>query len=122
VRFAGRGEEALTADEFRELALGLPEASEDAHMGHPDFRVRGKVFATLGPEGDWGMVKLTPDEQASFVRIEPDVFEPCAGAWGRRGYTRVRLAAAQELTVRQALVAAWRNTAPKRLAREYDDI
>lgn len=111
----------MTADEFRRLALRLPEASEDAHMGHPDFRVRGKIFATLGPDEDWGMVKLAADQQSAFVRAEPDVFQPFNGAWGRRGCTRVCLAAAQELTVRQALVAAWRNTAPKRLVQEHDE-
>jgi hypothetical protein len=75
----------MTANEFRKLALGLPEASEAAHMGHPDFRVRGKIFAALGPDEDWGMVKLTADEQASLVHDEPEVFEPFGGAWGRRG-------------------------------------
>jgi predicted DNA-binding protein (MmcQ/YjbR family) len=89
----------VTADEFRSLALSLAETSEEAHMGHPDFRVRGKIFATLGPDEDWGMVKLAPDQQASFVRIEPEVFQPFSGAWGRRGCTKVCLAAAQELTV-----------------------
>jgi hypothetical protein len=111
----------MTADEFRSLALGLPEASEEAHMGHPDFRVRGKIFATLGPDEDWGMVKLTADQQASIVCTEPDVFQPFSGAWGRRGCTKVCLAAAQELTVRQALIAAWRNTAPKRLAQQFNE-
>jgi hypothetical protein len=110
----------MTADEFRNLALSLAEASESAHMGHPDFRVRGKIFATLGPTEEWGMVKLTPEQQASFVWTEPDVFQPFNGAWGRRGCTRVCLANAQELTVRQALIAAWRNTAPKRLAEHQD--
>src|SRR5438132_9379666 len=109
----------MTADEFRSLALSLPEASEAAHRDHPDFRVRGKIFATLGPDETWGMVKLTPDQQALFVRREPDAFRPFPGAWGRRGCTKVCLAAAEELTVRQALTAAWRNTAPKRLAEEY---
>jgi hypothetical protein len=111
----------MTAGEFRTLALSLPEATEGAHMGHADFRVRGKIFATLGPDDDWGMVKLTPDQQAWYVRTEPYVFQPFSGAWGRRGCTKVCLAAAQELTVRQSLVAAWRNTAPKRLAEEYDE-
>jgi hypothetical protein len=111
----------MTAAEFRSLALSLPEASEAAHMGHPDFRVRGKIFATLGPDEDWGMVKLTSDEQASFVRTEPGVFHPASGAWGRRGCTIVQLAEADELTVRQALIAAWRNTAPKRLVQLYDE-
>lgn len=110
----------MTADEFRRLALELPEASEAEHMGHPDFRVRGKIFATLGPDEDWGMVKLTTDLQASFVRTEPDVFQPIKGAWGRRGCTRVCLASAQELTVRQALIMAWRNTAPKRLVQQFN--
>jgi hypothetical protein len=112
----------MTAKQFRSLALGLPEASEAAHMGHPDFRVCGKIFATLGPDEDWAMVKLTADEQASFVRAEPDVFHPASGAWGRRGCTIVRLRDAKALTVRPALVAAWRNNAPKRLARQYDDL
>jgi hypothetical protein len=107
----------VTADEFRRLALSFPEASEDAHMSHPDFRVRGKIFATLGPDEDWGMVKLTADEQGLFVRAEPDVFHPANGAWGRRGCTIVRLRDADQLTVRQALTAAWRNAAPKRLVQ-----
>ena len=70
----------MTADQFRKLALGLPEASEAAHMGHPDFRVGGKIFATLGPDEDWGMVKLTPDRQAEVMRAEPDVYRPASGA------------------------------------------
>jgi hypothetical protein len=111
----------MTADEFRSLALSFPEASEEAHMGHPDFRVRGKIFATLGPNEVWGMVKLTPDQQALFTRKEPDVFQLASGAWGRRGCTIIRLGDADEATVRQALSAAWRNTAPKRLAQQYDE-
>lgn len=111
----------MTADDFRRLALSLPEAVESAHMGHPDFRVRGKIFATLGPDESWGMVKLTPDQQKLFVRTEPKVFEPVPGGWGRRGATRVRLEAATESAVRQALVAAWRNTAPKGLAARLED-
>jgi hypothetical protein len=105
----------MTADEFRVLALSLPEAVEGAHMDHPDFRVRGKIFATLGPGEKWGMVKLTPDLQASFVGTEPQAFQPIAGGWGRRGATKVILEAGEELTVRQALLAAWRNIAPRRL-------
>jgi hypothetical protein len=111
----------MTAQEFRELALSLPEATEAAHMGHPDFRVRGKIFATLGPDEAWGMAKLTPEQQAVFVRTEPKVFQPVNGAWGRRGCTHIILEAASESSVRQALIAAWRNTAPKRLAQQLDD-
>jgi hypothetical protein len=111
----------MTADEFRSVALSLPETSELEHMGHPDFRVGGKIFATLGPREKWGMVKLTPELQAEFVRADPEVFQPFAGAWGRRGCTKVCLEAARELTVRQALAAAWRSTAPKRLAQQHDE-
>jgi hypothetical protein len=111
----------VTVDEFRALALGLPEAVEAAHMGHPDFRVRGKIFATLGPPGDGrGMVKLTAEQQAAFARLQPDVFKPVKGAWGLRGATHVHLQRAEEDIVWQALVAAWRNTAPKRLCQEFD--
>jgi hypothetical protein len=111
----------MSADEFRSLALSLPEASENAHMGHPDFRVSGKIFATLGPGEVWGMVKLTPEQQALFVKTEPDVSQPVKGAWGCQGCTYVRLDAATVPAVRQALAAAWRRTAPKRLAQQLDD-
>jgi len=107
----------MTADRFRKLALALPETEEKAHMGHPDFRVRGKIFATLGPKEAWGMVQLTPDQQAAIVRAEPEAFQPFNGAWGRAGCTKVLLAGAKEPTVRQALKAAWDNTAPPRARR-----
>jgi hypothetical protein len=111
----------MTADEFRVLALALPEAVENAHMGHPDFRVRGKIFATLWQDEKHGMVKLTADQQTAFVRTEPAIFQPVKGAWGRRGCTSVYLQPATELSVRQALVAAWRNAAPKRLCQAFED-
>ena len=110
----------MTADGFRTLALRLPEAAERAHMGHPDFRVRDKIFATLGPDATWGMVKLTPEQQATFMQAEPETFQPCTGAWGRSGATQVRLAAAREPCVWRALRTAWRNTAPPRLAQQFD--
>jgi hypothetical protein len=112
--------DAMTPDEFRALALSFPGAIEGKHVDHPDFRVGGKIFASLGPDEKWGMVKLTPEEQAMAVREEPRVFAPFPGAWGRRGCTRVvleRASAARE-AVRQALLAAWRNTAPKRMLRD----
>jgi hypothetical protein len=106
----------MTADGFRRLALSMPEASEGFHMGHPDFRVGGKIFATLWPDGGWGMVKLTPDQQEAFVSAEPAVFAPVPGGWGRGGATRVELRAARTASLRTALAAAWRNTAPRRVA------
>jgi hypothetical protein len=112
----------MTANDFRNLALALPEVVEASHMDHPDFRVGGKIFATLGPDEAWGLVKLTPEQQALFVSSEPKVFQTFQGAWGRRGSTRVILEEASEPSVRQALTAAWRNTAPKRLARQYDEL
>src|SRR6185436_13800003 len=100
----------------RRLALSLPEAVESAHMGHPDFRVRGKIFATLGfPDAAWGMVKLTPEQQAAFVESMPGVFQPVKGGWGRGGATNVRLRAATARALLPALVTAWRNVAPARL-------
>jgi hypothetical protein len=107
----------MTVDDFRRMALSLPEVSESAHMDHPDFRVGGKIFATLGyPDAAWGMVKLTPVDQQLVVAAAPDVFVPAKGAWGRRGATCVRLSKATKSAVRDAMTAAWRNTAPKRLA------
>jgi hypothetical protein len=91
-------------------------------MGHPDFRVKGKIFATLSKPADgWGVVKLTPEQQGVFVRTEPRVFHPLNGAWGRQGWTKVVLATATEAAVRQALIAAWRTTAPKRLRPQLED-
>lgn len=86
-------------------------------MRHPDFRVAGKVFATLGyPDATRGMVKLTPQQQARFVSAYPGVFVPVNGAWGKSGCTSVILRAARKTQVREALQMAWRNTAPTRLA------
>ena len=108
----------MTPNEFRELALSLPEAIESAHMHHPDFRVRGRIFATLDyPNRDSATVKLPQDEQREFMRRNPDVFQPAKGAWGRQGSTIVHLPAATIDIVREALTAAWRNTAPKRLSK-----
>ena len=105
-----------TAAIFRRLALAQPGASEGAHGGHPDFRVANKVFASLAvPDAAWGMVKLTPEQQDMLMGAEPEAFTPAPGAWGRRGYTRVRLAAADRATLESALAMAWRNTAPKNM-------
>jgi hypothetical protein len=109
----------VTANDFRRLALALPEAEEHAHMDHPDFRVQGKIFATLGyPAKGWGMVKLTPEQQHYFSKDHPGVFVPAKGAWGRRGATSVYLKAASKASREKAVSVAWRNTAPKRLAEQ----
>ncbi|HEV8322462.1 MAG TPA: MmcQ/YjbR family DNA-binding protein [Myxococcota bacterium] len=112
----------MTENEFRRLALRLPGTTESAHMGHPDFRVAGKIFATLrAPAAGWAMVKLTPDDQQIYVHSEPDAFVPVKGAWGRRGCTSVRLSAAKTAGVRGALQRAWRHTAPRRLAAQHPE-
>jgi hypothetical protein len=107
----------MTAKDFRQIALSLPETIESSHMDHPDFRVGGKIFATLdAPSKGWGMLKLWPDQQAELLKADSKAFKPAAGAWGVRGATLVRLSAAKSATVRKALADAWRNTAPKHLA------
>ena len=108
----------MTPNEFRELALSFPEAIESVHMHHPDFRVGGRIFATLAyPNKDSATVKLPRDDQKEFIRSNPDVFQPAKGAWGRQGSTIVYLPAAMIDIVREALTIAWRETAPKRLSK-----
>jgi hypothetical protein len=98
----------VTSEAFRRLALALPGVAERSHMGHPDFRVGGRIFATLGyPTGAWAMVSLSPDEQAAFTTMEPDVFVPARGKWGERGATGVQLRHAGVPAVRAALRAAF---------------
>jgi len=110
----------MTPNEFRKLALSFPETEERGHMNHPDFRVAGKIFATLGyPDRSWGMVKLTPVEQEMLVEAEPTVFVPAKGAWGRQGSTTVNLKAAKKEMVRSALAAAWRLAAPAKLSEQF---
>ena len=108
----------MTPAQFRRMALAFPETAESSHQRHPDFRVRGKIFATLGyPDKNWGMVKLTPDQQEVFVADDPEVFVAAKGAWGRQGSTTVLLKAAKQATLRRAILAAWLNAAPKPLAK-----
>jgi hypothetical protein len=110
----------MTREEFRRIALALPEAIEGAHQGGPDFRVGKKIFATFGPrDPNFAVVKLSPGDQDMRTGAEPGIFEPVTGAWGRQGWTKVNLAAADATTVRSALVAAWRAVAPKTLAAKH---
>jgi hypothetical protein len=105
-----------TPDDFRRLALAFPGAEEQGHMGHPDFRVGGKIFATLGyPDSAHGMVVLLPEQQELALAAEPDAFSLAAGAWGRGGATLVSLAEVSDEWLERVLDWAWRKRAPKRL-------
>lgn len=106
-----------TPQDFRRLALAFPQTEQRRHTNHPDFRVAGKIFATLGyPNKERGMVKLTPTQQEDFVESYPVAFSPVNGAWGRQGATSVLLAKANKRALKEALLAAWRNHAPSGLA------
>ena len=101
-----------TADDFRRIALSFEGAEERAHMAHPDFRVNGRIFATLGaPDAGHGMVALMPEQQEDFIALAPGAFRPANGAWGRRGSTLVTLHAVSGDVLEAALAAAWRRRA-----------
>lgn len=118
----------MNAAGFRRLALSMFAAAEGAHMGHPDFRVGGKVFASLPPRRRdeprtaLGMVRLPPDEQARLVRLHPDTFTPAAGAWGRQGCTYVRLGKVSAASLRGPMTAAWRHVAPARMLADLESL
>lgn len=100
----------MTPSEFRRIALSLGNAVEGAHMGHADFRVNGKIFATLSyPDKNCGMVVLSPDQQQEYVQKDPDAFVPASGAWGRGGCTIVRLGSVDGETIGEAMTLAWQN-------------
>ena len=101
----------MKAADFRRIALGMQGAVEGAHMGHPDFRAHGRIFATLHSDNLLGMLKLAPEQQQEFVADHPTMFTPENGAWGRQGCTRVVLASADADTVGEAMTMAWRNVA-----------
>jgi hypothetical protein len=108
----------LKAADFRRFALGLPEAVEGSHFGNADFRVGGKIFATLALEKKgFGVLLLTPEQQAGMVDDAPEIFSPVPGGWGRQGATRVRLSKVPADILKSALRLAWRKRAPKRLLR-----
>jgi hypothetical protein len=108
----------MTEEDFRAIALSMPGAVERSHMAHPDFRAGegGKIFAALteDDDGDFGVVMLTPEEQAAFIEEAPDAFEPVKGKWGERGATRVVLKKGGKRVVRRAVEAAWKGKASKR--------
>src|SRR5215469_1976881 len=107
--FGNGTKKAMTIDDFRRIALSLQGAEESSHMGAPDFRVGGRIFATLASQAQgYGNLMLTPEQQETFVEELPEVFVPIAGGWGRMGMTHIRLAAANEDLLVGALRAAWR--------------
>jgi hypothetical protein len=106
----GWSQSLVTEASFRHLALAMPEATEGSHMGHADFRVGKRIFATLGyPDDGWAMVKLTPDQQQVMVAAARDVCVPAKGAWGKRGATLLRLARVDKSKAAEAIGMAWRN-------------
>ena len=103
-----------SADEFRRIALAFAGAEERAHMGHPDFRVNGKIFATLQTPGKGtGAVMLLPEQQELAIAAELEAFSPAAGAWGRSGSTMVRLDAVSDEWLERTLGWAWQRRAPR---------
>jgi hypothetical protein len=106
----------LTEKAFRKIALGFDGAVESEHMGHPDFRAHGRIFATLRGDGKHGMVALTPEQQRRLMADHPGAFAPASGAWGRSGSTMVALAAIDENTLGEVMTLAWQNAAAKATA------
>jgi len=97
-----------TAD-FRRIALSLEGAEEGSHMGSPDFRVGGRIFATLASQSQgYGNLMLTPEQQGMFIEERPELLLPIAGGWGRMGSTHIRLAVANEDVLEGALRTAWK--------------
>lgn len=103
-------------NKLRRIALGMKGAVEGAHMGHPDFRVNGRIFATLHADAAWGMVKLTPEQQQEFLGRDA-AFVPESGAWGRQGCTAVQLDRVDEEVLGEALTLAWQNLARPQATR-----
>lgn len=104
----------MTGDDFRRHALGLEAVEEDSHMGAADFRVGGRIFATLASISEgYGNLMLTPEQQAEFVEEQPEVYLPIKGGWGRMGMTHIRLAEADVEMLRGALQTAWQTRTKK---------
>jgi hypothetical protein len=109
----------MTPAAFQKLAMSMPEAEASEHFGTPDYRVAGKIFATAGRVDGRAVLKLTTEQQQMLCDAEPAMFAPIDGGWGRKGWTNLVLARTDAATARSALWMAWRNVAPKRLAKEH---
>jgi hypothetical protein len=105
----------MTQAEFRNLALGFPESKQGSHFDVMDFRVKGRIFATLRESDGRAVLKLSPDEQQLLMATTPDMFEPVKGGWGLKGWTRVTLGEVDKETMRHAMTMAWKSVAPKQL-------
>jgi hypothetical protein len=106
----------MNTEDFRRLALALPEAEEKSHFEHPDFRLRDKIFASL-KNARIAVVKLTLEQQDVMATAEPEVFSAVSGGWGAKGWTEIYLEFADEAALQSALRAAWRNVAPKNMLK-----
>lgn len=109
----------MTVEEFRQQVLSLPGAEERETWGHPTFRVREKIFASLAPDGSTGGVKATLQDQSLLIASDPATFS-VADYVGRYGWVTVQLATVDAEVLRGLLVEAWRSIAPKRVVKEYD--
>ena len=109
----------ITADELRQVVRSLPEAEERETWGHPTFRVRDRMFAAMSDDGQQASVKATRQEQAALVSAAPETFGIPAYV-GRHGWVSIQLATVDPAEVRELIVEAWRQTAPKRLVAAYD--
>lgn len=110
----------MTADDFRALALSFPESAEGRHFETADFRVAGKIFATLRASDGRAVLKLTPDQQRLFLETSPPLFQPVKGSWGEKGWTQVRLEQTDNEIVRHVMATAWRNVAPKAVVKRHE--
>jgi hypothetical protein len=109
----------MTADEFRALALSFPESAEGSHFDTADFRVAGKIFATLRPSDNRAVLKLTPDQQRLFLETSSAMFRPVKGSWGEKGWTEALLDQADAESVRHVMAIAWKSVAPKTVVTRH---
>jgi hypothetical protein len=104
-----------TQEQFRKLALAMPEATEGAHFGNADFRVKNKIFATLGAGEGRAVLKLPVEEMHALIELDPNTFEGAKG-WAKSGWTKIALRNVSVAQLRELMDTAWREVAPKRLA------
>lgn len=110
----------VTADDARAMALTFPGAEESSHFDTADFRVRGKIFATL-PDGERMVVRIDPSDQSVLISTFPTTFSPAAGAWGQRGWTVVRLTLVDRDMLHDLLIDSWRRQAGKRAVEAFEE-